>query len=137
MLWGVPNYGAIHPTSENSSFYALVNKGKKRTGRGCKRAPTLVMRLQEVRIVPKAATGVCLGLYGGGTVPILATVLYPFIRARAAIHPASEMRFSTVVRLVRYGGEESVCSSFITSVKVSSISNERRTTPLSLPLISK
>jgi hypothetical protein len=78
MLWGVPNYCAFHPTSENSSFYALVNKGKKRTGRGCKKAPTLVMRLQEVRIVLKAATGVCLALYGGGTAPTLATVLYPF-----------------------------------------------------------
>jgi hypothetical protein len=56
----------------------FVNKGKKRTGRGSFAAPTLVMRLQEVRIVLKAATGLCLGLYGGGTVPIETTVLYPF-----------------------------------------------------------
>jgi hypothetical protein len=40
-------------------------------------------------------------------------------------------------RPARYCGEESVCSSSITRARVSSISNERRTTPLSLPLISK
>jgi hypothetical protein len=123
-------------------FYALVNKGKKRTGRGCKRAPTLVMRLQEVRIVLKAAIGVCLALYGGGTVPILATVLYPFRSAPPSLlagtfapKPPPHQALPELGRLAVscYCGEgtrASCCSSSITVFRVSSISNENRTMPL-------
>jgi hypothetical protein len=41
------------------------------------------MRLQDVRIVLKAATGLCVFalVYVGGSAPILATVLYPVNRA--------------------------------------------------------